>query len=107
MAKLRIHHGDSHVEVDLRRDLTATDARAFRAQTGMGLAEGFTRIYDADVLATLLWLVRRKYDAQLRWEEVADNFVVADVDRTLDARTNRAAPTDATDGDEEAPVDPE
>lgn len=61
-------------EIALSR-LTAEDARDFRAATGMPLQAVFDgKQTDIDLIAGLIWLVRKKTDRKLTYHQVASGF---------------------------------
>ncbi len=78
------------------RDITAIDAKDFRAKVGVALtqalAEGST---DLDVVAGLIWLVRRKTERSLPYEAVAQ-AVNYDSDMDLELATDPARTEDPT-----------
>lgn len=63
-------------------DLNAIEARDYREKVGERLANTLSRgDFDIDVLATLMWLVDRRTDPHLAWEDVASQVTYAKLDR--------------------------
>ncbi len=80
-------------------DVTAAEAGLFRRHVGISLRQAFEDI-DVDTMAGLVWLVRRRENSRLTYEQVARSFTYADL---------AAAMEDTLDDDSavEGPDDPE
>lgn len=75
-------------------NLTARDAREFRHAVGVSLAQAmYEGSADLDVVAGLIWLVKRKRDPRLRF---------ADVERSI----TYGSDLEVSDGDTEEKPDP-
>lgn len=67
-------------------DLTPRDARDFRSAVGVPLIKAVTSdSTDLDVIAGLVWLVRRRTSHQLRFEQVLDSFTYDDFESSPSA----------------------
>lgn len=61
-------------------DLTAVESRAFKREMGRGLIATFADgDYELEELATLMWLMDRRDDPSLSWEDVASKITLADI----------------------------
>ena len=72
----------AHQYVMRAAEFSAVDARDFRAATGIGLGAAMNSP-DLDLIAGFVWLIRRKRERNLRYEQVAReiNWDNLDVDR--------------------------
>ena len=85
--------GTEHLLVT--RDLSAIDAREFRAETGVSLQEALRGAFlrqdvDLDRLAGFVWLVRRRIEPRLSYTAVAlslnyDTDITVDLAPEMDA----------------------
>jgi len=79
-------------------DLTGIDAKEFRLAVGMPLAKVFAdpTIVDLDVLAGLVWLVRRRSERGLSYEDVARS-VTYDAIEIVEGDTGEVEALDGSD----------
>lgn len=70
-------------EVDYNT-LTAVDAGDFRRVVGIPLVHAFRNGADLDVIAALVWLVRRRGQRGLTYEEVAESINYGNVEFDTD-----------------------
>lgn len=78
-------------------DLTAADAGDFRRTVGMPLVAAFQEgTTDLDVIAGLVWLVRRRGQRGLAYAAVAESLTYGNVDMADDG-------TEPAEGDEHSP----
>lgn len=85
---VRITVGDDVYDIDFS-DLTAVDAKDFRREVGIPLAAVLADKEDADidVIAGLVWIVRRKAEKGLTFDTVAKSIsftTTLDLDATPD-----------------------
>jgi hypothetical protein len=76
-------------------DITALDAKAFRAVVGRPLMTAFDGDVDLDVIAGVVWISRRRTEPGLTYEQVAGGISYAsdlDVDIGADVALGAADP---------------
>lgn len=81
--KVKITAGGQTYTIDLAKDFTAIDGRLFREQHGFGIFAGLQQIQEPDVMATYVWLYRRKSNPALDWIDVASQITVLDTAKSL------------------------
>lgn len=63
-------------------EITGIDSRDFRAELGFGIAGIFndpTRFTDVDSVAGIIWIIKRRKNPRLKFEEIAEKVTLADV----------------------------
>ena len=100
----KVYKNDRLYELDIN-DVTGLEARAYRQATGFGLQAALVMATqghydDLEWAAGIVWLVRRRNEPKLAYEEVLEDFSYADL-RASEQRQRDEVPK----GEEDFPPD--